>query len=179
MGDFSIITDYGGSLQVTLSGSRLDVLGFYHGRKVAVTEEFGRITISLASGSVLMDSPPNQAAEPVIEAVPDSSAEAAPRPESVLLSEPVSDSSSEVLTEIVQAETLLQRLTALRKKIAAEQGLPAYIIFHDKTLQEICRLLPSDLQTFGTIQGVGSSKLAKYGSRFLEVVREYVEASHG
>jgi hypothetical protein len=32
MGDFSIITDYGGSLQVTLSGSRLEVLGFYYGR---------------------------------------------------------------------------------------------------------------------------------------------------
>jgi ATP-dependent DNA helicase RecQ len=170
MGDFSIITDYGGSLQVTLSGSRLEVLGFYHGRKVAVTEEFGRITISLASGSVLTDIPPEQASEPFIEAVSDSSAEVVPGP----VLEPVSSSDQEV-----SSETLLQRLTALRKKIAAEQGLPAYIIFHDKTLQEICRVLPADLQTFGTIQGVGATKLAKYGSRFLDAVREYMEVGHG
>jgi ATP-dependent DNA helicase RecQ len=171
MGDFSIITDYGSSLKVTISGSRLEVLGFSHGRRVAVTEEFGRITISLASDSVLIGSPVEQASDTVSGSPSEVVSEQ--------IMEEVSDSSSEVLSETVQAETLLQRLAALRKKIAAEQRLPAYIIFHDKTLQEICRVLPSDLDTFGTIQGVGAAKLAKYGSRFLEAIREYMEESQG
>ena len=50
---------------------------------------------------------------------------------------------------------------------AKEQGLPAYVIFHDATLREVAVRRPGSLEDLGTITGVGESKLAKYGEQLL------------
>jgi ATP-dependent DNA helicase RecQ len=64
-------------------------------------------------------------------------------------------------------EALWQRLRALRLDIAREQGVPPYIIFHDATLVAMVRARPADTADLARIPGVGASKLARYGDRFL------------
>ena len=51
--------------------------------------------------------------------------------------------------------------------VAREQGLPAYVIFHDATLREIAARQPSGLPELGTISGIGEAKLARYGEQVL------------
>jgi len=68
---------------------------------------------------------------------------------------------------------LFERLAVLRRQIASEAGIPPYIIFHDSTLSEMCRVLPKDMQEMKAVQGVGEAKLSKYGQRFLDAIREY------
>jgi len=79
----------------------------------------------------------------------------------------------------IETEELFQHLVGLRKKIASELKLPPYIIFHDKTLHDMCRLLPTDLDTLSTVPGVGHAKLEKYGSWFIQVIQEYVSHIKG
>ncbi|MGP4026179.1 DNA helicase RecQ [Actinomadura sp. 3N407] len=70
------------------------------------------------------------------------------------------------------AETMpiFERLRAWRAAIAKEQGVPAYVIFHDATLREIATALPSSLTELGRVNGVGENKLAKYGEQVLETL---------
>jgi ATP-dependent DNA helicase RecQ len=63
-----------------------------------------------------------------------------------------------------------EQLRAWRAAEAKEQGVPAYVIFHDATLREIAMTTPSNLEQLGTITGVGENKLAKYGSALLEAI---------
>lgn len=74
-------------------------------------------------------------------------------------------------TNIALWEALRER----RRLFAEEQGVPPYVIFHDSTLIEMCSLLPTTLQEFGTLSGVGERKLNKYGSEFLAVLQEHRE----
>ncbi|MGR8948786.1 MAG: DNA helicase RecQ [Gammaproteobacteria bacterium] len=67
-------------------------------------------------------------------------------------------------------EELFEALRARRTALAKKQGVPPYVIFHDKTLQEIAATMPQDLHQFRQISGVGESKLEKYGEEFLQVV---------
>jgi ATP-dependent DNA helicase RecQ len=69
-------------------------------------------------------------------------------------------------------ETLLQRLKALRRRIADEKGLPAYLVFTDATLLEMAARRPTCPAELLAIQGVGPKKAALYGAAFLAVVRE-------
>ena len=66
---------------------------------------------------------------------------------------------------------MFEKLSCLRRSLAAEQGVPPYVIFHDKTLRDIISAMPQDLSEFGSVQGVGQAKLEKYGEKFLEVLR--------
>ncbi|MEU4232989.1 DNA helicase RecQ [Nonomuraea sp. NPDC026600] len=68
------------------------------------------------------------------------------------------------------AEPVFERLRAWRAATAKEQGVPAYVIFHDATLREIATLSPSTLAELGTVSGVGENKLAKYGDQVLETL---------
>ena len=52
--------------------------------------------------------------------------------------------------------------------------MPPYVIFHDRTLQEMCSTLPRNLMQFGRITGVGERKLDKYGDSFLAVINEHL-----
>ena len=69
---------------------------------------------------------------------------------------------------------LWEALRAHRTKLAKEQGVPPYVIFHDRTLAELCVHLPLDLARFSEISGVGESKLEKYGSDFIRVISDHV-----
>ncbi|MFG2245854.1 DNA helicase RecQ [Spirillospora sp. NPDC048823] len=65
---------------------------------------------------------------------------------------------------------IFERLRAWRAAAAKEQGVPAYVIFHDATLREIATALPSSLTELGRVNGVGENKLAKYGDQVLETL---------
>lgn len=70
---------------------------------------------------------------------------------------------------------LLDSLKALRKKLADREGVPAYIIFTDASLRDMCRKLPKDEDEFLGISGVGRKKCELYGKAFLEVINEYAQ----
>ncbi|MEO8741958.1 MAG: DNA helicase RecQ [Lysobacteraceae bacterium] len=64
-----------------------------------------------------------------------------------------------------------EALRSLRARLSREQGVPAYVIFHDATLRAIAAEAPRDLDALGRISGVGASKLERYGELVLEVLR--------
>jgi ATP-dependent DNA helicase RecQ len=71
-----------------------------------------------------------------------------------------------------EAAAVFERLRAWRSAAAKEQGVPPYVVFHDKTLREIATLLPSSLGELGTVNGVGENKLTKYGQQVLDTLAE-------
>ena len=71
------------------------------------------------------------------------------------------------------SEGLFEELRVLRRAIAAENGVPPYVVFSDKTLAAICDAMPDDEDDFLEIPGVGAAKLERYGEAFLSVVREW------
>ncbi len=62
-------------------------------------------------------------------------------------------------------------LRSLRARLAREQNVPAYVIFHDATLRAIAADAPRDLPALGRISGVGLSKLERYGAQVLETLQ--------
>jgi ATP-dependent DNA helicase RecQ len=69
-----------------------------------------------------------------------------------------------------EAAPVFERLRAWRAAEAKEQGKPAYVIFHDATLQQIATKSPATLAELGTVSGVGETKLARYGQQVLDVL---------
>jgi ATP-dependent DNA helicase RecQ len=65
---------------------------------------------------------------------------------------------------------VFERLRAWRGAAAKEQGVPAYVIFHDATLRAVAALAPTSLDQLGTVSGVGENKLTKYGDGVLAAV---------
>ncbi|WP_310530457.1 DNA helicase RecQ [Novosphingobium sp.] len=70
-------------------------------------------------------------------------------------------------------DPLFEALRALRRELAAEAGLPPYVIFHDATLREMASVRPASLAALGEIGGVGTRKLEAYGDAFLAVIRQH------
>ncbi|HEV2866959.1 MAG TPA: DNA helicase RecQ [Allosphingosinicella sp.] len=70
-------------------------------------------------------------------------------------------------------DPLFEALRARRREIAAEAGLPPYVIFHDSTLREIAELKPTTLHALSRVSGVGEAKLDRYGEAFVAVVRDH------
>jgi ATP-dependent DNA helicase RecQ len=68
------------------------------------------------------------------------------------------------------AVPVFERLRAWRGATAKEQGVPAYVVFHDSTLRQIAALAPTTLAALGTISGIGENKLAKYGQQILDTL---------
>jgi len=68
-------------------------------------------------------------------------------------------------------DALWQSLRELRAQLARDQGVPAYVIFHDATLLQMLRERPRTRDEFGAISGVGAAKLVRYGDAFLQLVR--------
>ncbi len=68
-------------------------------------------------------------------------------------------------------ERLFQELRALRSAIAKELAVPPYVVFHDKTLREMVARSPGSLHELGQVSGVGTTKLERYGERFLAVLK--------
>ncbi|MEU6131308.1 DNA helicase RecQ [Saccharopolyspora sp. NPDC047091] len=71
-----------------------------------------------------------------------------------------------------EAAPLFERLRAWRAATAKEQGVPAYVIFHDAVLRQVAAQRPATLDELGAISGVGQNKLAKYGQPVLDVLEE-------
>ncbi|HEY4007991.1 MAG TPA: DNA helicase RecQ [Pseudonocardia sp.] len=69
-----------------------------------------------------------------------------------------------------EAAPVFERLRAWRGATAKEQGVPAYVIFHDATLREIATRMPSSLDELAGISGIGENKLAKYGEDVLKTL---------
>ncbi len=67
-------------------------------------------------------------------------------------------------------EALFERLRALRRTLARERGLPPYVIFNDRTLEELAARKPRTPEEFRTIKGVGDKKAADLGPAFLECI---------
>lgn len=65
---------------------------------------------------------------------------------------------------------LFERLRALRARIAAEEGVASFLIFHDKTLRHIATMRPSSISLLESVPGIGPAKLERYGGRVLQVV---------
>jgi ATP-dependent DNA helicase RecQ len=74
-------------------------------------------------------------------------------------------------------EILFERLRALRKKLADERGVPAYIVFGDATLRGMAREYPESEDALSGIPGIGEKKLAEFGPAFLEEIGKYLEAN--
>jgi ATP-dependent DNA helicase RecQ len=72
-----------------------------------------------------------------------------------------------------QDEPLWEALRECRKELAAEHNVPPYVIFHDATLRQMVALKPVDDAALLAVGGVGQAKLARYGERFLEVLRRH------
>ena len=70
---------------------------------------------------------------------------------------------------------LLDKLKALRAKLASVQGVPAYLIFTDTSLRDMCERLPRTDSEFLNVSGVGAAKLERYGNAFISVIKEYAE----
>jgi ATP-dependent DNA helicase RecQ len=69
-----------------------------------------------------------------------------------------------------EAEPVFERLRAWRTSVAKELGMPPYVIFHDSTLRLIAAAPPSTLTELAGVNGVGATKLDKYGQAILDVL---------
>lgn len=70
---------------------------------------------------------------------------------------------------------LFEKLRALRLQIAREEVMPPYIIFNDRTLIQMCILLPGNKEEMLRVSGVGDAKYEKYGERFIEEIQEFLD----
>ena len=68
---------------------------------------------------------------------------------------------------------LFDELRALRRKLADEQGVPAFVVFSDATLRSLASARPTKPQDMLRVSGVGPAKLERYGEEFLEVIQGY------
>ncbi|MEX0967438.1 MAG: DNA helicase RecQ [Bacteroidia bacterium] len=85
---------------------------------------------------------------------------------------------SETMAEAVSAqeqydEELFRQLRDLRKELAAEAGVPAYVVLNDSTLAEMATYYPQETQQLEAITGFSVNKVNKYGAAFLKVMRAY------
>jgi ATP-dependent DNA helicase RecQ len=78
--------------------------------------------------------------------------------------------SVDVLTSDPIAESLFQALRAERKRIAEEQGVPAFVVLHDSTLRDLAHRRPRDQRALMLVSGIGATKAERYGERLLAVI---------
>lgn len=74
-------------------------------------------------------------------------------------------------------ERLFEQLRNLRKKLADQQGYPAYIVLSDKVLHLLATQQPTTLEAFGQINGIGEFKTLKYGKEFTNLIKDYLHMS--
>lgn len=126
---------------------------------LAVEGEYGTLVLTEASGTVLRrerEVPLRKEAPKPVGARSSSSRE-----------KKAKAAVAELAPELVPA---FEALRAWRAEQAREQGVPAYVIFHDATLREIVTLWPKSVAELGTISGVGEKKLATWGEGVLGVL---------
>jgi ATP-dependent DNA helicase RecQ len=76
-------------------------------------------------------------------------------------------------TEVPLDEALLTKLRDLRRELAQAGGVPAYIVFSDAALRDMCRKQPTTKAAFLSVSGVGEVKMEKYGEAFTRLIGEH------
>jgi ATP-dependent DNA helicase RecQ len=89
--------------------------------------------------------------------------------------EALSEKSKATNNTVSSDEGLFARLRELRKKIAQEEGVRAFVVFSDASLKDMCKRRPTSLVQFSAVNGVGPAKLEKYGEAFTELIKDYLE----
>ncbi|MEV0989621.1 DNA helicase RecQ [Streptomyces sp. NPDC049949] len=131
---------------------------------LAVEGDYGTLVLTDASGEVLGG---RRGVPMRKEAVPAPSARKSPGSGSG------SGKAGRVPVDLPAAAVpVFEALRAWRGATAKEQGVPAYVVFHDATLREIATRLPGTAEELGTISGVGEAKLAKYAEGILAALAE-------
>jgi len=128
---------------------------------LAVEPEYGALVLTATSAEVL-----GKRREVPLRREPERPAKAPRTRTSAFRDAARRDSAPTELT--AEARNLFERLRAWRASIAREQGLPAYVIFHDATLRQIAAERPTTLAALSAVNGVGEAKLAKYGQQVLD-----------
>lgn len=77
--------------------------------------------------------------------------------------------------DVPENPELMRRFKELRKKLADTLGVPAYVVFPDASLRDMCAKMPRTKEEFLTVSGVGSMKAERYGKKFIAVVEEYLK----
>jgi ATP-dependent DNA helicase RecQ len=123
---------------------------------LAVEGEYGTLVLTEASGSVL-----SRQRQVMLRREPARTTPAAK----------TAKSRGTVAADLpADAVPVFERLRAWRAATAKEQGVPAYVIFHDVTLRQIATESPATLAQLGTVSGVGENKLAKFGQQILDTL---------
>ncbi|WP_030945291.1 DNA helicase RecQ [Streptomyces sp. NRRL S-646] len=139
---------------------------------LAVEGEYGTLVLTEASGSVL-----RREREVPLRKEPKKPATLRPASGSSGRSERKAKAAAAELPEELQPA--FEALRAWRAEQAREQGVPAYVIFHDATLREIATAWPTSVTQLGGISGVGEKKLATYGEGVLEVLSSLATTTEG
>ena len=97
--------------------------------------------------------------------------------QSITLTRPVvvAEGAKGVAGAIPCDEVLFERLRILRKKLADEQDVPAFVIFSDVALRQMARDYPANDREFARVSGVGEKKLREHGPRFMKEIAEHLE----
>ncbi|MFJ7490868.1 DNA helicase RecQ [Streptomyces sp. NPDC097727] len=135
---------------------------------ITVEGEYGTLVLTEESGSVL-----GREREVLLR-------KEAPKPASRSTKGERKAKSQVAAAELVpEAVPVFEALRAWRGAQAKEQGVPAYVIFHDATLREIATVRPDSVSALGGISGLGEKKLATYGEGVLEVLASFGESGTG
>ena len=96
---------------------------------------------------------------------------------SVNSAEPITEEPSDTTTEKSNGynDELFEQLRATRRELADAEHVPPYVVFHDRTLQEMAAQLPQSVEAFMQILGVGTAKVEKYADVFLPIIRTYCQ----
>ncbi|WP_280235154.1 DNA helicase RecQ [Nocardia cyriacigeorgica] len=125
---------------------------------LAVHGEYGVLTLTEAGNAVLFDGH-----KVLLRREPE-------RPEPTRAARAAKSAKNPPADLAPEDAALFEKLREWRAATAKEQGVPAYVVFHDATLREIAARKPADLSGLGAVGGVGENKLAKYGEQVLEVL---------
>jgi len=126
---------------------------------LAVEGDYGTLVLTSASSQVLRkERPVMLRREPERPAKPAKASKA------------TKAAKAEVAAMPPQAAPVFDKLRTWRAAAAKEQGVPAYVIFHDATLREIATKTPSTLAELSAVTGVGETKLARYGQQILDTL---------
>ncbi len=95
----------------------------------------------------------------------------------IMLTKPISapERKPSRVDDTAHDESLFDRLRQLRKTLADERDVPAYVIFSDVALRQMAQNYPTNEQEFLRISGVGSRKLEEFGAAFLGTISDYLE----
>ena len=150
------IMEENGALLVSVLGSR---------QQMVICEQNGGFEIELREINLQ-----EKEVAPPVAVVPSapSVAVAAPAASVVQFPSPLKEESVGSFDEI-----LFKKLAALRKHLSAENNVPPYVIFHDKTLRAMVEARPESFEALSVIEGVGKAKLEKYGGQFLAVIHHH------